>query len=368
MAHATARRAAHAGPRRAASKVNTPAEETLSSLLKHALAAVSALGIGLVGSISLTAAAQSVRTSASTAQGASPDTTQAIPEAATRRAREAAVPPETAQQKPDSPELTGALEAFSRAAADGASRSAVRAEIDRAVASQKARERGASLTHGEQRQTAISGAALQDARSTELNNTKEAAKREQARLAEEKRKADEAMKAGLLPNPAAPPGGPQALPVPIPGGAGPALTGGTGGTAATPLPPGAYSVGARWGAVGVWARYHTGQDLPAPIGTSVRSAAPGIVTSGASGAGWAGIHVVVRHTDGSATLYAHLNGTSVRPGQVVQAGQHVGIVGMTGNTRGPHLHFEHYPVDARPGDVYSTDDPYAWLLRQGVRL
>ncbi|GAB3699958.1 peptidoglycan DD-metalloendopeptidase family protein [Mariniluteicoccus flavus] len=366
MALKQARRAAHAGPRRAVSHVVDTAEDTTTTLVKHALAAaaVSALGLGLVGSISLTAAAQSVETSASTAaRGASPDATQAVPEAVQQRAQEAAIPPEEKAQH-DTPQADGALEAFSRAAADGASRNAVRAEIDRAVASQKARERGASLTLSNQRSNESSGTAIQDARSTELNNTKEAAKREQARLAEEKRKTEELIKQGKLPTnngPAAPAAPAPGLPAPA---AGPAPAVSPGGAV---QPMASYSRGAGWGAVGSWSRYHTGIDLSAPIGTQIRAVSSGIVVSPNAG-GWAGNHVIVRHGDGTYTLYAHMSHAAVRPGQTVAAGQPVGAVGMTGRTFGPHLHFEHYPASGQTSNPYSSDDPYRWMLSQGVRL
>jgi murein DD-endopeptidase MepM/ murein hydrolase activator NlpD len=53
-----------------------------------------------------------------------------------------------------------------------------------------------------------------------------------------------------------------------------------------------------------------------------------------------GNHIRVRHPDGSETLYAHLSGIGVRPGQRVRGGQVIGRVGSTGNSSGPHLHFE----------------------------
>lgn len=141
---------------------------------------------------------------------------------------------------------------------------------------------------------------------------------------------------------------------------------GVSGNAATPLPPGRYRVGARWGAVGSWSRYHTGQDLGAAIGTPIRAAADGVVVSPNAG-GWAGVHVIIRHANGY-TLYAHMSGATVRPGQTVTAGQSIGAVGMTGRTFGPHLHFEYYPVGASTSNPYSSSDPYRWLLSMGVRM
>lgn len=53
-----------------------------------------------------------------------------------------------------------------------------------------------------------------------------------------------------------------------------------------------------------------------------------------------GNHIIVRHPDGSRTLYAHLSGINVKPGQRVGGGQIIGRVGSTGKSTGPHLHFE----------------------------
>ncbi|WP_229117377.1 M23 family metallopeptidase [Enemella dayhoffiae] len=129
-----------------------------------------------------------------------------------------------------------------------------------------------------------------------------------------------------------------------------------------PLPAGTYTMGARWSAVGSWARYHTGQDFPARVGTPVLAVADGIVEGPAAGAAWAGTHVVIRHANGGATMYTFLSTLLVRPGDRVAAGQQIGAVGMTGRTFGPHLHLEYYPPGTRPGEVYTSADPYAWLL------
>jgi murein DD-endopeptidase MepM/ murein hydrolase activator NlpD len=85
--------------------------------------------------------------------------------------------------------------------------------------------------------------------------------------------------------------------------------------------------------------FHTGLDFPAPAGTPVAAAAPGCVTS----AGWNdgyGLVVVLAHTAGVTTWYAHLSRIDVRPGACVGAGARVGAVGATGRATGPHLHFE----------------------------
>ncbi|MGX2993149.1 transglycosylase family protein [Streptomyces sp. JNUCC 64] len=113
-----------------------------------------------------------------------------------------------------------------------------------------------------------------------------------------------------------------------------------------------------------WSKgYHTGVDFPVPTGTSVRSVANGQVVS----AGWAGSYgyqVIVRHTDGRYSQYAHLSAISVRSGQSVVSGQRIGRSGSTGNSTGPHLHFE-----IRTGPGFGTDiDPVAYLRAGGVRI
>lgn len=87
------------------------------------------------------------------------------------------------------------------------------------------------------------------------------------------------------------------------------------------------------------ARFHTGLDFPAPAGTPVGAAGAGRVTF----AGWYpryGNLVSVAHGSGVRTLYAHLSAFAVQLGQRVSVGERVGLVGSTGASTGPHLHFE----------------------------
>jgi len=88
------------------------------------------------------------------------------------------------------------------------------------------------------------------------------------------------------------------------------------------------------------ARFHAGVDFPAPFGTPVAAAGPGrVVFAGPSASGW-GKMVVLAHGQGVQTRYAHLSRITVRVGQRVGQGSTVGLVGATGETSGPHLHFE----------------------------
>lgn len=101
-----------------------------------------------------------------------------------------------------------------------------------------------------------------------------------------------------------------------------------------------YQYSARFGQPGGWSSgHHTGLDFAAPSGTPVFSALAGTVVE----AGWGGAYaniVIVKHSNGIKTLYAHLSSSTVTVGDKVLRGQRIGTVGTTGNSTGPHLHFE----------------------------
>ncbi|MDB9374575.1 M23 family metallopeptidase, partial [Nodularia sphaerocarpa] len=86
-------------------------------------------------------------------------------------------------------------------------------------------------------------------------------------------------------------------------------------------------------------RFHAGTDLAAPMGTPVVAAAEGTVQT-ANWMGGYGLAVTVNHPSSQQTLYAHLSELFVQPGQRVEKGTVIGRVGSTGNSTGPHLHFE----------------------------
>jgi murein DD-endopeptidase MepM/ murein hydrolase activator NlpD len=103
---------------------------------------------------------------------------------------------------------------------------------------------------------------------------------------------------------------------------------------------------------GGYAHFHTGIDLAEPLGTPVLAADDGVVAAAATGTTGYGNYVVLAHGDGMATLYGHLAAALVRSGQKVVQGQPIGLEGSTGNSTGPHVHFElrlnGQPVDPRP--------------------
>ena len=87
---------------------------------------------------------------------------------------------------------------------------------------------------------------------------------------------------------------------------------------------------------------YNGVALAAPIGTPILAAAEGdvlIAKETGGNAGYGG-YVVIKHGNGSQTLYAHQSGVAVSPGQHVQQGQVIGYVGSTGKSTGAHVHFE----------------------------
>jgi len=88
---------------------------------------------------------------------------------------------------------------------------------------------------------------------------------------------------------------------------------------------------------------YNGVDIGAPIGTSIRAAAGGQVIISRGGGGWNGgygNYVVIKHNNGTQTLYAHMNGVSATQGSWVSQGDKIGTSGNTGKSTGPHLHFE----------------------------
>ena len=87
------------------------------------------------------------------------------------------------------------------------------------------------------------------------------------------------------------------------------------------------------------AALHSGLDFPAESGTPIHAAAGGVVLS-AEGSGAYGQMIEIDHGNGLVTRYAHTSRMQVTPGEVVKRGQQIGLVGSTGRSTGPHLHFE----------------------------
>jgi len=99
------------------------------------------------------------------------------------------------------------------------------------------------------------------------------------------------------------------------------------------------SFGWRSSPFGNWRDFHSGIDIAAPMGTPIRATAPGRVLF----AGWWGGYgytILIQHRYGIETLYAHCSYLAVIPGTALIRGQIIGYVGKTGNSTGPHCHYE----------------------------
>lgn len=112
--------------------------------------------------------------------------------------------------------------------------------------------------------------------------------------------------------------------------------------------PFSYRVSPIWGS----SELHTGLDIGAPYGTTIRAAAAGRVLVSEFNTGGYGNFVVIDHGGGYSTLYGHASLNLVQAGQTVVQGQAISQVGSTGWSTGPHLHFEirlnNSPVDPSP--------------------
>ncbi|MFI9206146.1 M23 family metallopeptidase [Streptomyces sp. NPDC053048] len=130
-----------------------------------------------------------------------------------------------------------------------------------------------------------------------------------------------------------------------------------------------YQVGQPFGKAGkMWAAKHSGQDLVCNSGTPVKSVHGGtVVKAGPNGGGDGpayGNAIVIKHDDNTYSQYAHLSTVKVSVGQTVTTGQVIGLSGSTGNSSGPHLHFE-----IRTTPNYGTAvEPVAFLKAHGETL
>jgi murein DD-endopeptidase MepM/ murein hydrolase activator NlpD len=89
--------------------------------------------------------------------------------------------------------------------------------------------------------------------------------------------------------------------------------------------------------------YHTGVDFAVPTGTPIFAAQDGKVLEASTAVTWGnsyGTSVIIDHGNGVRAVYAHLSKLEVKKGDKVTEGQQIGLSGNTGNSTGPHLHFE----------------------------
>jgi murein DD-endopeptidase MepM/ murein hydrolase activator NlpD len=130
-----------------------------------------------------------------------------------------------------------------------------------------------------------------------------------------------------------------------------------------------YKLSAGFGLGGnMWSHKHSGQDFAVPIGTNVMAVHGGtVVKAGGYGGGDGpayGNAIVIKHSNGTYSQYAHLSRVDVRVGQTVATGQHIALSGNTGNSSGPHLHFE---IRTTP-NYGSAVNPVNFLRSVGVSV
>ena len=114
-------------------------------------------------------------------------------------------------------------------------------------------------------------------------------------------------------------------------------------------------------------KFHAGMDFAATVGTEIYATGDGIVVRADADASGYGNHVRINHGYGYLTLYGHMSKISVRPGQRVKRGDVIGLVGNTGKSVGPHLHYEvHKNNEAiNPVNFYYNDlspEEYARMI------
>ena len=113
---------------------------------------------------------------------------------------------------------------------------------------------------------------------------------------------------------------------------------------------------------------HAGIDIPAPSGTNIYAAKSGVVIHAAKGTGssWSyGNYVIVSHSDGTSTLYAHMSRIGCKQGQTVKQGDVIGYVGTTGRSTGNHLHFEVRVGSTRKDPVNYFKDKALYVRNSG---
>jgi murein DD-endopeptidase MepM/ murein hydrolase activator NlpD len=104
-----------------------------------------------------------------------------------------------------------------------------------------------------------------------------------------------------------------------------------------------------------WGRMHKGIDLANNVGTPIRAVQDGVVSFSGWDDGGYGYLVKISHADGTITVYGHNSSLLVREGDLVRQGQTISLMGSTGRSTGPHLHFE-----VRPGGQAAVN-PLAFL-------
>jgi murein DD-endopeptidase MepM/ murein hydrolase activator NlpD len=112
-----------------------------------------------------------------------------------------------------------------------------------------------------------------------------------------------------------------------------------------------------------WGTFHWGIDFAAPMHTPEYAAGDGVVLRAGAASGF-GLAVYILHENGDVTVYGHMDEILVEPGQYVEAGETIALLGNRGQSTGPHLHFEVH----QGGEDGKRIDPVAWLAKRGVEV
>jgi murein DD-endopeptidase MepM/ murein hydrolase activator NlpD len=114
---------------------------------------------------------------------------------------------------------------------------------------------------------------------------------------------------------------------------------------------------------GRWGTFHYGIDLAAPMRTPEYAAGDGVVLRAGAASGF-GLAVYILHENGDVTVYGHMDEILVEPGQYVDAGETIALLGNRGQSTGPHLHFEVH----KGGENGERINPLPWLGERGVHV
>ncbi|MFD2090631.1 M23 family metallopeptidase [Blastococcus deserti] len=112
-----------------------------------------------------------------------------------------------------------------------------------------------------------------------------------------------------------------------------------------------------------WGTFHYGIDLAAPMRTPEYAVGDGVVLRAGAASGF-GLAVYILHENGDVTVYGHMDEILVEPGQYVEAGETIALLGNRGQSTGPHLHFEVH----QGGEDGERINPVPWLRARGVGI
>ncbi|MET0133033.1 MAG: M23 family metallopeptidase [Kibdelosporangium sp.] len=110
-----------------------------------------------------------------------------------------------------------------------------------------------------------------------------------------------------------------------------------------------------------WGTTHFGVDIAGRFGSPIRAVSDGVVIEAGPASGF-GLWVRVQHSDGTVSVYGHMDSITIKEGAKVKAGDQIARMGNRGQSTGTHLHFEIWDSSGR------KMNPVPWLAERGVRL